>query len=78
MGAGQNVDNIFGPAELIGKGLAGSLTHIHAAYSIASSITALKEKGKVRSISRTSLLTVNNLAAEMSDTQTYHTKVVGR
>ena len=78
IGAGQNVDNIFGPAELIGKGLAGSLTHIHAAYSIASSITALREKGKARSISRTSLLTVNNLAAEMSDIQTYHAKVVGR
>ncbi|MBO7685160.1 MAG: hypothetical protein J6V72_02180, partial [Kiritimatiellae bacterium] len=30
-----------------------------------------------RSISRTSLLTVNNMAAEMSDTQSYHAKVVG-
>ena len=77
IGAGQNVNNLFGPAELIGKGLAGSLTHIHAAYALASSITALREKGKARSISRTSLLTVNNLAAEMTDMQSYHAKVVG-
>ena len=78
IGAGQNVDNLFGPASLIGKGLAGSLTHIHAAYSIASSISALREKGKARSISRTSLLTVNNLAAAISDSQSYHAKVVGK
>ena len=77
IGAGQNVNNLFGPAELIGKGLAGSLTHIHAAYTLASSITALREKGKARSISRTSLLTVNNMAAEMTDMQSYHAKVVG-
>ena len=77
LGGGQNVDNLFGPAALIGKGLAGSLTHIHAAYTIASSLTALREKGKARSISKTSLLTVNNMAAEMSDMQSYHAKVVG-
>ena len=77
LGAAQNVDNLLAPAGLIGKGLAGSLTHIHAAYTLASSITALREKGKARSISRTSLLTVNNMAAEMSDTQSYHAKVVG-
>ena len=77
IGAGQNVDNLFGPAALVGKGLAGSLTHVHAAYALASSITALREKGKARSISRTSLLTVNNMAAEMTDTQSYHAKVVG-
>ena len=77
IGAGQNVDNLFSPAALIGKGLAGSLTHVHAAYELASSLTALREKGKARSISRTSLLTVNNMAAEMTDTQSYHAKVVG-
>ena len=77
IGAGQNVNNLFGPAELVGKGLAGSLTHIHAAYTLASSITALREKGKARSISRTSLLTVNNMAATMTDTQSYHARVVG-
>ena len=77
IGAGQNAANIFSPENVAGKGLAGALTHIHSAYALASSITALREKGKARSISRTSLLTVNNLAAEMSDSQSYHAKVVG-
>ena len=77
IGAGQNAANIFSPANIGGKGLAGALTHIHSAYALASSITALREKGKARSISRTSLLTVNNLAAELSDKQSYHAKVVG-
>jgi len=76
-GAGQNAANLFGPGAIAGKGLAGALTHIHSAYALASSITALREKGKARSISRTALLTVNNLAAEMSDSQSYHAKVVG-
>ena len=77
IGAGQNAANLFSPEALVGKGLAGALTHIHSAYALATSITALREKGKARSISRTSLLTVNNLAAEMSDSQSYHAKVVG-
>ncbi len=76
-GAGQNPDNIFSPDALVGKGLAGSLTHIHSAYSLYSSLTALREKGKARNISRTSLLTVNNFAAEMTDSQSYHARVVG-
>ena len=77
-GAGQNAANLFSPEAIAGKGLAGALTHIHSAYSLAASISALREKGKARSISRTSILTVNNLAAEMTDTQSYHAKVVGR
>jgi len=77
IGAGQNAENIFSPYSIGGKGLAGALTHVHAAYTIASSISALKQKGKARSISRTSLLTANNLAAEISDSQSYHAKVVG-
>ena len=76
-GAGQNAANLFSPENLVGKGLAGALTHVHSSYAIAASITALREKGKARSISRTSLLTVNNLAAEMSDSQSYHARVVG-
>ena len=76
-GAGQNAANIFSPENIAGKGFAGAMTHVHSAYAIASSITALREKGKAKSISRTSLLTVNNLAAEMSDSQSYHAKVVG-
>ena len=77
VGAGQNASNLFSPENIAGKGLAGALTHIHSAYSLATSLTALKEKGKARSISRTSLLTVNNLAAAMTDSQSYHAKVVG-
>ena len=77
IGAGQNAANLFSPEAIAGKGLAGALTHIHSAYSLATSLTALREKGKARSISRTSLLTVNNLAAEMTDTQSYHARVVG-
>ena len=76
-GAGQNAANLFSPEAIAGKGLAGALTHIHSSYSLAASIAALREKGKARSISRTSLLTVNNLAAEMSDIQSYHARVVG-
>ena len=77
IGAGQNAANLFSPEALAGKGLAGALTHIHSAYTLATSLTALRDKGKARSISRTSILTVNNLAAEMTDTQSYHAKVVG-
>lgn len=74
---GQNAANMFSPEQLGGMGLAGAITHIHSKYALAASLTALKAKGKARSISKTSLLTVNNLAAEMSDTQSYHAKVVG-
>jgi type III secretion protein C len=74
---GQNAANLFSPAELAGMGLAGALTHAHSSYEISASLTALREKGKARSISRTSLLTVNNLAAEMTDSQSYHARVVG-
>lgn len=76
-GAGQNAQSLFSPENVSGAGLAGALTHIHSAYSIAASLSALREKGKARSVSRTSLLTVNNLAAEMTDSQSYHAKVVG-
>ncbi len=76
-GIGQNAGNNFSPENLAGMGLAGALTHIHSTWSLATSLTALREKGKARSISRTSLLTVNNMAAEMTDTQSYHAKVVG-
>ena len=75
--AGQNMSNLFAPAMLSGMGLAGALTHAHSSYAISASLSALREKGKARSISRTSLLTVNNLAAEMTDMQSYHARVVG-
>ena len=77
LGVGENASNLFTPDSLVGKGLAGSLTHIHSSYGLSASLTALREKGKARNISRTTLLTVNNLAAEMSDMQSYHARVVG-
>ena len=77
-GLAQNAENLFSPAALSGMGLAGALTHAHSSYQISASLSALRSKGKARSISRTSLLTVNNLAAELTDRQSYHTKVVGK
>ena len=77
VGAGQNAANIFDPESVSGQGLAGAITHVGAHYDLTASLTALREKGKTRSISRTQLLTVNNLAAEMTDTQSYHAKVIG-
>ena len=74
---GQNAANVVLPEDLAGMGLAGALTRIRSSYSLYASLTALKEKGKARSISRTTLLTVNNLAARMSDSQSYHARVVG-
>lgn len=76
--AGQNAANLFSPADLAGQGLAGAITHIHSSWSLAASLTALKDKGKARNISRTTLLTVNNLAAQISDSQSYHARVVGK
>ena len=76
-GTGQNADNLMSPDGIIGKGLAGAMTHIHSSYALSASLSALKQKGKARSISRTTLLTVNNLAAQIIDTQSYHARVVG-
>lgn len=77
LGAGMNAANIFDPESVSGQGLAGALTHVGTHYNLTASLTALRERGKARSISRTSLLTVNNLAVEMTDSQSYHAKVVG-
>ena len=76
--AGQNAGNLYGADALGGKGLAGALSYLGRDVTLAASLTALKEKGKARSISRTSLLTVNNLAAQMRDNQSYHVRVVGK
>lgn len=76
-GAGQNAGNLFAIEDIAGKGLAGAVTYLGDKFAVNASLTALKAKNKARSISRTSLLTVNNLAAEMSDSQSYHARVVG-
>ena len=76
-GAGQNAGNLFSPAALGGRGLAGALTYLGDDVTVSASLMALREKGKARSISRTSILTMNNLAAQMTDMQSYHARVVG-
>ena len=76
-GAGQNAGTLFGPEELAGRGLAGALTHLGNHFDISASVTALRDKGQVRNVSRTTLLTVNNLAVELTDQQSYHARIVG-
>ena len=76
-GAGQNAGNLFSPTALGGRGLAGALTYLGDDVTVSASLMALREKGKARSISRTSILTMNNLAAQMTDMQSYHARVVG-
>lgn len=75
--AGQNAGSLFSPAELMGQGLAGALSYIGKHVTVSASLYALRKKGKARSISRTSILTMNNMAASITDMQSYHAKVVG-
>ncbi len=74
-GVGQNAANLA--TQLAGRGLAGTMSYIGDSVTVHGSLTALREKGKARNITRTSLLTVNNLAARLSDMQSYHARVVG-
>lgn len=75
--AGQNAANLFQASELAGRGMAGAVSYLGDNVQVAASLTALKEKGQARNISRTSLVTVNNMAAQMEDSQSYHVRVVG-
>ncbi len=75
--AGQSPSALFDSASLSGGGLAGAASYLGRDVNVAASVAALREKGKARNISRTSILTVNNMAAAMTDTQSYHAKVVG-
>jgi len=75
--AGQNAANLFSPAGLAGRGLAGALTYLGDHVQVSASLTALRSKGKARNISRTSILTTDNIAAEITDMQSYHARVVG-
>jgi type III secretion protein C len=76
-GAGQNAANLFSIEDLAGKGLAGALSYIGNHVTVSASLSALRQKGKARSISRTSLLTMNNMGATLTDMQSYHVRVVG-
>ncbi|MBQ6473640.1 MAG: type III secretion system outer membrane ring subunit SctC [Victivallales bacterium] len=77
-GVGQNAGSLFGVEDMAGKGLTGALSYIGKHVSVAASLSAMRQKGKARSISRTSILTMNNMAASIEDKQTYHAKVVGK
>ena len=77
IGAGQNAGNLFDTESISGRGLAGALAHLGTHYDLSASLTALRDSGKARSISRTALLTVNNLAVELTDTQSYHARIIG-
>ncbi len=76
-GAGQNAGNLLDSENLAGRGLAGALTYLGSKTTVDASVTALRDKGKARNVSRTVLLTVNNLPVELTDTQSYHTRVIG-
>jgi len=76
-GAGMNVDNAMTPETLSGLGLSGAYSYLGRHVNVNASISALKAKGKARNISRTSLLTVNNMEAEISDIESYSAKLVG-
>ena len=75
---GMNAENLFSPAALGGLGAAGAYSYLGKKIRFDLSLDALKTKGKARNISRTALVTINNMSAEMTDTQSYHSKVVGR
>ena len=75
--AGQNAGNLFAPAALAGRGLAGALTYLGDHVDVSASLSALRTKGTARNISRTSILTTDNIAAEITDMQSYHARVVG-
>lgn len=74
---GMNAQNLFAQSDTAGQGLAGALSYLGSKVNVEASLTALRTKSKARSISRTSVLTVNNMATEMEDTQSYYTKVIG-
>ena len=76
--AGQNAQNLFDTDSLAGEGLAGAYSYLGNHLNVSASVTALRTKGKAKNVSRTSILTLNNLEASMTDTQSYHAKVVGQ
>jgi len=75
--SGMNVDNLMTPDTLSGLGASGAYSYLGKYVDVNASVSALKTKGRARSVSRTSLLTMNNMMAEISDTASYSTKLVG-
>ena len=75
--AGMNVDNLMTPETLVGGGAAAAYSYVGKHVDVNASLAALAQKGKARSVSRTSILTLNNVAASLSDMRSYQARVVG-
>ena len=76
--AGMNAQNLITPATLAGGGLVGAASYLGKHASVYASLEAEKVRGRAKNVSRTALVTINNMSAELTDTQSYHSKVVGR
>lgn len=76
-GAGMNVDGLMTPGLLAGSGLSGAYSYIGKHVDVNASLMALKRKGTARNIARTSIVTLNNLAASLRDSRSYSTRMVG-
>ena len=74
---GMNAQNLISAGALAGMGAAGAYSYLGDKVQVDASLTALKSKGRARNVSRTAIVTLNNFTAEMSDTQSYHARVVG-
>ena len=75
--AGMNVDNLMTPGALEGTGAAAAYSYVGKHVDVNASLAALTQKGKARNVSRTSILTLNNIAASLSDTRSYQARIVG-
>lgn len=75
--AGMNIDNLMSAEGLSGKGFSTAYSYIGDNFTIDASLSALEAQSKTRSISRTAILTLNNFAASISDSQTYNARVTG-
>jgi len=75
--AGMNIDNLMSEEGLSGKGASVAYSYVGDNFTVDASLSALEAQSKTRSISRTAILTMNNFAASITDTQTYNARVTG-
>lgn len=75
--AGMNADNLMTPGAIAGGGVAAAYSYVGRHVDVNASLAALTQKGKARNVSRTSILTLNNIAASLSDTRSYQARIVG-
>ena len=77
-GIGQEIGGLTTVDDLGGSGLAGALSYLGSNFNLQTSLTALKQKHKARSVFRTMVLTLNNMSAQVEDTRTFYAKVTGK